>query len=228
MMTNGSSGAARWPSLLPSRPDPSPGRPSGRMVRAGPARRRIVHDLRGLRPNGAVADRPGSWSVRRLRRAGRASLPSEPRRSQIRRPAAPLLPLHRHDRRASTPAQQAALRSGGGQPPDRVPPSWFRTTLAACSARRLAGLLHPAADHGVHRVSCPVHASMERAVPAVPGPWVGGAGPVAGPSDCRSRGLPREVVLTLRSGTTASRGARPTRPRRGPWASRRRGARRAS
>jgi hypothetical protein len=34
-----------------------------------------------------------------------------------------------------------------------VPPSWFRTTSAASSARSVAGLLHPAADPGVRPVS---------------------------------------------------------------------------
>jgi hypothetical protein len=34
-----------------------------------------------------------------------------------------------------------------------VPPSWFLTTLTACSTCRSTGLLHPAAGHGVHRVA---------------------------------------------------------------------------
>jgi hypothetical protein len=39
------------------------------------------------------------------------------------------------------------------QPSVPVPPLWFLTTSAAFSAPVLAGLLHPAADHGVRRVS---------------------------------------------------------------------------
>jgi len=35
-----------------------------------------------------------------------------------------------------------------------VPSSWFCTTSTAYSARRLKGLLHPSADHGVRLVSC--------------------------------------------------------------------------
>jgi hypothetical protein len=34
-----------------------------------------------------------------------------------------------------------------------VPPSWFLTTSTACATMGLVGLLHPTADHGVHRVS---------------------------------------------------------------------------
>jgi hypothetical protein len=46
------------------------------------------------------------------------------------------------------------VRSRGCLPRNRVPPSWFCTTSAASSAREVAGLLHPAASHGVRRVSC--------------------------------------------------------------------------
>jgi hypothetical protein len=38
-------------------------------------------------------------------------------------------------------------------PASLVPPSWFRTTSTVSSARRTAGLLHPAASPGVRRVS---------------------------------------------------------------------------
>jgi hypothetical protein len=44
-----------------------------------------------------------------------------------------------------------------------VPPSWSLTTSTVCSSRALAGLLHPAPDHGVHRVS----ASAPCSAPAV-------------------------------------------------------------
>jgi hypothetical protein len=53
----------------------------------------------------------------------------------------------------STPTDVAA--SFGPLPPGtvRVPPSWSLTTSTVSSSRALAGLLHPAPDHGVHRVS---------------------------------------------------------------------------
>jgi hypothetical protein len=45
---------------------------------------------------------------------------------------------------------------GAGLPgPAHGPPSWFLTTLTGCASERFAGLLHPAADHGVHRVAAP-------------------------------------------------------------------------
>jgi hypothetical protein len=72
-------------------------------------------------------------------------------------------PLHRHILRASTPGPDASRRPkpaapkshGPTAPPVQhlVPPSWFRTTSTAFSARRTAGLLHPATGPGVRRVS---------------------------------------------------------------------------
>lgn len=62
-------------------------------------------------------------------------------------------PLHRHHRRASTPGDRSHLRSWSDQLPDPVPSAWFLTTSTASSARRLAGLLRPAAGPGVRRVS---------------------------------------------------------------------------
>jgi hypothetical protein len=53
------------------------------------------------------------------------------------------------------------------------PPSWFLTTLTGCSSGSFAGLLHPAADHGVHRVAAPpCHLPVvgRRAFPTVPHP----------------------------------------------------------
>lgn len=41
---------------------------------------------------------------------------------------------------------------------EHVPPSWVLTTLTAFSTESFAGLLHPAADHGVHRVAVLGHA----------------------------------------------------------------------
>jgi hypothetical protein len=66
-----------------------------------------------------------------------------------------LSPLHRHAREPSTPATMAtsSLRPRGVHPRSPVPPSWFLTTSTVSSASRVAGLLHPAADPGVHRVS---------------------------------------------------------------------------
>jgi hypothetical protein len=64
---------------------------------------------------------------------------------------------------ASTPSASPRLRSWVNQTPDPVPTPWFRTTSPVFSAfcaeahgpcgPRVAGLLHPAADRGVHRVS---------------------------------------------------------------------------
>jgi len=48
----------------------------------------------------------------------------------------------------------AALRLSRVHLESPVPSLWFLTTSTASSARRLAGLLHPATDHEVRRVSC--------------------------------------------------------------------------
>jgi len=66
-----------------------------------------------------------------------------------------LLPLHRHAVAASTPALDPKVaRFGFEVPPSKlVPSSWFCTTSTASSAAAVAGLLHPAADPGIHRVS---------------------------------------------------------------------------
>jgi hypothetical protein len=53
--------------------------------------------------------------------------------------------------------------SASGLPhPGLVPPSWFRTTSTGSSAETGAGLLHPAADPGVRRVSRRLRLSRER------------------------------------------------------------------
>jgi hypothetical protein len=62
-------------------------------------------------------------------------------------------PLRRHAFVASTPAGVAASFGLSGPPSRHVPPSWFLTTSTVSSATEVAGLLHPAADHGVRRVS---------------------------------------------------------------------------
>jgi len=67
-----------------------------------------------------------------------------------------LPPLHRHIHRASTPGAPGCPGAPSGRrhhPSSLVPSSWFHTTSTAFSARRLAGLLHPAAGPGVRRVS---------------------------------------------------------------------------
>jgi hypothetical protein len=82
---------------------------------------------------------------------GRASslLSAQP----VHGPTTRLPPLHRHLHRASTPARwQPRFGQTATSHPDPVPPSWFCTTWTASSARWAAGLLHPAADPGVHRV----------------------------------------------------------------------------
>jgi hypothetical protein len=60
-------------------------------------------------------------------------------------------PLRRHTPRARSRGPKPA--SGRSLPGTvRVPSSRFLTALTACATRGLAGLLHPAADPGVHRV----------------------------------------------------------------------------
>lgn len=62
-------------------------------------------------------------------------------------------PLRRHDRWCPLP--RAGAHFGGSVPTDpRVPPSWFLTTLTASSTFGGVSLLHPTADHEVHRVLC--------------------------------------------------------------------------
>jgi hypothetical protein len=53
---------------------------------------------------------------------------------------------------------------------NHVPSSWFLTTSTVSSARRIAGLLHPAADPGVRRVSC------TGPPPTLPKQWDGSTG----------------------------------------------------
>jgi hypothetical protein len=69
----------------------------------------------------------------------------------------PAPPLHRPHRVASTPGGPPVARPPPSAPAchgrSPVPSSWFLTTSTVFSARRLAGLLHPAADPGVHPVS---------------------------------------------------------------------------
>jgi hypothetical protein len=50
---------------------------------------------------------------------------------------------------------QPTLRLRGFHPRSPVPSSWFCTTSMGSSASGVAGLLHPAADPGVHHVSVP-------------------------------------------------------------------------
>jgi hypothetical protein len=47
-----------------------------------------------------------------------------------------------HSRRPKPPSVRRS------HPSNRVPPSWFRTTMTACSTREVTGLLHPATDRG--------------------------------------------------------------------------------
>jgi hypothetical protein len=66
---------------------------------------------------------------------------------------------------ASTPGHRCKQRWPSGQgfhPPTPVPPAWSLTTSTACSAPKPAGLLRPASDLGVRRVSyLPSRASEE-------------------------------------------------------------------
>jgi hypothetical protein len=66
-------------------------------------------------------------------------------------------PLHRHLHRASTPGPtsfEGVLPFGSDLPgSELVPPLPFLPAPTVCSARRPAGLLHPAAGHGVRHIS---------------------------------------------------------------------------
>jgi len=68
-----------------------------------------------------------------------------------------LSPLHRHALEASTPGLTACQSFGfeGSTLRNPVPSSWFCATSMVSSASGVAGLLHPAADPGVRRVSVP-------------------------------------------------------------------------
>ena len=145
----------------------------GRFRPEHPARREcgsfgLPRDLRGRSPVARLASEVPRAARHRLPDV-RALLdfapPSEPllRADRVATreravPDLPLLgfvfaPLHRHVSAASTPAGVAA--DLGPRSPDlgHVPPSWFRTTSTVSSATEGAGLLHPAASHGVRRVS---------------------------------------------------------------------------
>jgi len=69
-----------------------------------------------------------------------------------------LSPLHRRALEASTPGMAAChpFGSEGSTLRNPVPSSWFCATSMVSSASGVAGLLHPAADPGVHRVSVPL------------------------------------------------------------------------
>lgn len=65
--------------------------------------------------------------------------------------------LHRHQRRPSCPGARLSkvTRAIDPEMPTSgcLPPLPVLTTLTVCSGRLLAGLLHPAADHGIRDVS---------------------------------------------------------------------------
>jgi hypothetical protein len=69
-------------------------------------------------------------------------------------------PLRRLDRWCPLPRTEA--RFGWKVPPfQHVPSSWFLTTLTASSTNGGVSLLHPTADHEVHRVSAPRNRSRD-------------------------------------------------------------------
>jgi hypothetical protein len=87
-----------------------------------------------------------------------------------------LLPLHRshpsrvHSRHRTVvhdPMRWLRGAMGPTAPPVQplVPTSWFRTTSPVCSARRTAGLLHPAAGPGVRRVALGLLPPHRRSTP---------------------------------------------------------------
>jgi hypothetical protein len=110
--------------------------------------------LVGIRPPllGFVpTDRPsrahhlrGEWTLQTLR-------PARPGEARVSRPPSTDMPSERPLPRIVIAADP--VRSRGCLPRNPVPPSWFHTTSAASSAQKVAGLLHPAASHGVRRVS---------------------------------------------------------------------------
>lgn len=125
----------------------------------------VFRGLRGpclatLRWGTEVPLRPSHACVLRVRR--RVSLPPGSWPSAfhrvLRRTAPP-------PTRCRCPLPRTEVRFGATLPHvTHVPPSWFLTTLTACSTYRSTGLLHPAAGHGVHRVADPRH-SCRFAVP---------------------------------------------------------------
>jgi hypothetical protein len=74
-------------------------------------------------------------------------------RSSSSRGIRPLVPLCRPSLPASTPGSSRSLRADGAIHRHPVPPPWCLTTSAGSSAKKAAGLLHPAAGSGVRRVS---------------------------------------------------------------------------
>jgi len=64
-------------------------------------------------------------------------------------------PLHRRHLRVSTPPAPKCGFVSALPNALNVPSAWFRSTVTVFSTCKLEGLLHPSADHGVHRVSPP-------------------------------------------------------------------------
>lgn len=135
---------------------------------------------RGIRPDMptfALTARAMRWTLQTLR-------PAWPREARVSRHPSTDIPSERPLPRIDIAADP--VRSRGCQPRNPVSPSWFRTTSATSSAREVAGLLHPAASHGVRRVSC-------HRVPVRPGFL---ANQASGPSECRC--IPRDAFHTPR------------------------------
>lgn len=99
-------------------------------------------------------------------------------------------PLHQHQRCASTPSGRSSQASpttfGSRLPPlELVPSLLFLPASTVYSARRLAGLLRPAADHGVHYVSGFLPVVLRSApIPCGLGAAAGGSPPATSPG-CR-------------------------------------------
>lgn len=150
-----------------------------------------------------------SWGWRRSRARARVFA-----RSPLHRPPPEGCLSRGHRARPLPDGKQASQPSAPGcHSRSPVPSSWFRTTSTACSARRLEGLLHPSADHGVRLVSCttvrrPAH-SPRRSPPLeeLPRPAVGS--PVTrdlGPLDVP----PRSCSLPLRRAVSSVEGREET------------------
>jgi hypothetical protein len=131
--------------------------------------------------DGPRAFRGRAWAMGRMRAAHRSDTARLPRSRlvfedafRIARLVAELLPwgfqktappsfasLKSHAPHALPPASSRCLPA-----PCVAPPSWSLTTSTGSSFRALAGLLHPAPDPGVHRVSAPCRALRCSLLPA--------------------------------------------------------------
>lgn len=138
----------RWSFPRPPRPSPVAGlAPEGPAPRPpGSPRRDPRANLHTFAPLRSRTDRPDRF-LGLLSGFTRTSQPREPGGVPVAPPSTCSRSVHSCD------DGRSSLRPRGCHPRSPVPSSWFLTTSTASSAPRVAGLLHPAADPGVHRVS---------------------------------------------------------------------------